>query len=105
MSHNETHGAHVARTTLTTAQLYAVLDREFRKRRSASCTTCSVPLPYWRAAPDDVSANWVIGSPTVCPHGCHLVIAELLTLLWTRYEVAPPVLRTPQRPTPRDCFG
>jgi hypothetical protein len=85
-------GAHVARTTLTTAQLYAVLDREFRKRRAASCTTCSVPLPYWRAAPDDVSANWVIGSPTVCPRRCHVVIAELVTLLWSRYDVADPGL-------------
>ena len=98
-------GAHVARTTLTTAQLYAVLDREFRKRRSASCATCSVPLPYWSAAPDDVSANWVIGSPTVCPHGCQVVIAELVTLLWSRYDVAPPGFRTSQGPTQHDCSG
>jgi hypothetical protein len=98
-------GAHVARTTLTTAQLYAVLDREFRRRRSAFCASCSVPLPYWRAAPDDVSANWVIGSPTVCPHRCHIVIAELVTLLWSRYDMTPPVLRTSQGPTQRDRFG
>ncbi len=98
-------GAHVARTTLTTAQLYAVLDREFRKRRSASCATCSVPLPYWHAPPDEVSANWVIGSPTICSHGCQVVIAELVTLLWSRYDVAPPVFRASQRPRRPDSFG
>ena len=99
-------GAHpVARTTLTTAELYAVLDREFRKRRPAACTTCSVPLPYWHPPPDEVSANWVIGSPSVCAHGCQVVIAELLTLLWSRYDVARPALLRPHPPTRRDAFG
>jgi hypothetical protein len=98
-------GAQVARTTLATAELYAVLDREFRKRRPAACHTCSVPLPYWRPPPDDVSANWQIGSPTVCAHRCHVVIAELVTLLWSRYDVASPRPRTASRPTQRDCFG
>jgi hypothetical protein len=95
----------VARTTLSTAQLYAVLDREFRMRRGGACTTCSVPLPYWCPAPDDVSANWMIGSPRVCVHGCHVVIAELVTLLWSRYDVARPVARASHRPTQRDSSG
>jgi hypothetical protein len=95
----------VARITLTTAGLYAVLDREFRKRRALACRTCSVPLPYWCPRPDEVSANWRIGSPTVCPHRCHIVIAELVTLLWSRYDVASPVPPTQQRPTNRDCLG
>ncbi len=77
----------MGRRTITTAQLYAVLESEFRRRKPAACATCSVPLPYWRRAPDDVSANWVIGSPRECPHGCHLVIAELLAQLWTKYDV------------------
>ena len=46
-----------------------------------------VPLPYWRRPPDDVSANWHIGQPTECPHGCHVVVAELLARLWTRYDI------------------
>lgn len=95
----------MARTVLTTADLYAVLDREFRKRRPPACATCSVPLPYWRPPPDDVSANWVIGSPSVCAHGCQVVIAELVTLLWSRYDVVPPVTRPAQPPTRRDCCG
>jgi len=77
----------VARTTLATAELYAVLDREFRKRRPAACRTCSVPLPYWRPPPDDVSANWQIAQPRECPQGCHLVVAEMLARMWTRYDI------------------
>ena len=78
---------HVSRTTISAAQLYEILDREFRKLRPRACTACRVPLPYWRQAPDDVSANWNIAQPVQCPHGCHLVIAELLTRVWTRYDI------------------
>ena len=83
-----------ARQVIPVAQLYAILDREFKARRPEACTTCAVPLPYWRKPPDDVSANWFIGTPTACPHGCGGVIAELLAELWTRYDVD----RTPSIP-------
>ena len=75
------------RTTISSAQLYAILDREFKRLRPSACSRCHVPLPYWRSPPDDVSANWHIGQPTNCAHGCHLVIAELLARLWTRYDI------------------
>jgi hypothetical protein len=81
------------REVVPVAQLYAILDREFKLRRPAACTTCAVPLPYWRKPPDDVSANWFIGTPRVCGHGCDIVIAEILAQLWTRYDVD----RTPPR--------
>jgi hypothetical protein len=35
----------------------------------------------------DVSANWHIGTPSDCPHGCQLVIAEMLAKLWTPYDI------------------
>jgi hypothetical protein len=77
----------MARVRLTAAKLYAVLEREFRAQRPPQCTECHVPLPYWCEAPDEVSANWRFGTPSECPHGCHLVIAELLASLWTRYDI------------------
>jgi hypothetical protein len=82
--------AHMARTPIGLAGLYAELDREFRANRSAKCGLCRVPLPYWSGAPDEVSANWVIGNPSLCPHGCHSVIAEVLASLWTRYDLIGP---------------
>lgn len=77
----------MSRTPLQPAQLYAILDREFKRLRPAACHDCAVPLPYWQRPPDDVSANWFIGTPRECPHGCHLVIAELLARLWTQYDI------------------
>lgn len=78
---------HSERKKIPVAQLYAILDREFKRVRPAACSTCAVPLPYWRKPPDDVSANWFIGTPRDCVHGCQLVIAELLANLWTQYDI------------------
>jgi hypothetical protein len=66
-----------------------MLDREFKKRKPMQCTRCQMPLPYWREPPDDVSANWHIGMPVNCEYGCHLVVAELLAEVWTRYDIEP----------------
>jgi hypothetical protein len=77
----------VTRTTITAAELYTILDAEFRKSRPKACRRCRMPMPYWRAPPDDVSANWHIGTPVECPHGCHLAVAELLARMWTLYDV------------------
>jgi hypothetical protein len=82
----------VARTTITASHLYAILDREFKALRPKRCEKCRVPLPYYRKPPDDVSANWHIGTPSECSEGCHLIIAELLARLWTRYDIEPEVL-------------
>jgi hypothetical protein len=77
----------MARKTIPASQLYAILDREFRKRRMPECTSCRVPLPFYREPPDEVSANWHIGTPSECPHKCHAVIAEVLANLWTKYNL------------------
>jgi hypothetical protein len=79
----------VSRTTITSTQLYTILDQEFRKIRGKRCTSCRMPIPYWRRPPDDVSANWALGTPPECPNGCHLVIAELLARMWSRYDMEP----------------
>lgn len=79
----------MARTTLSSAQLYAILDREFKRVRPKECRKCRTPLPFYRASPDDVSASWNIGTPSECPQGCHRIIAELVTKLWSQYDMEP----------------
>ena len=79
----------MTRTTISSLELYAMLDREFKKRKPMQCARCQMPLPYWREPPDDVSANWHIGMPVNCEYGCHLVVAELLAEVWTRYDIEP----------------
>ncbi len=77
----------MARETVTTGQLYAALDREFRKRKAPECRSCRVPLPFYRAPADEVSANWFIGTPSECPHKCQVIIAEVLANLWSQYNL------------------
>ena len=77
------------RKVISAAHLYAILDRDFKSIRPMACAKCNMPLPYWQRPPDEVSANWTVGTPPQCTHGCHLVIAELVTKLWSRYELAP----------------
>ena len=77
----------MSRKTLTPSQLYAILDREFRKRRPDVCASCKMPLPFYREPPDEVSANWHIGTPTDCPHLCNAVIAEILANAWSKYDL------------------
>jgi hypothetical protein len=78
------------RAVITSASLYAILDREFRRRRMPECSSCRVPLPFYRDPPDDVSANWAIGTPGECPKKCHAVIGEVLAELWPKYNITPP---------------
>lgn len=75
------------RRVITPARLYAILDREFRKKRPSECLQCRVPLPFRKDPPDDVSANWNIGTPRECPYQCQRIIAELVAQLWTEYEI------------------
>jgi hypothetical protein len=74
------------RDPLRSHELYAILDHAFRARRKGRCT-CRVPVPYLRQRPDAVSANWTIGSPPKCVNGCHLLVAEILAEMWTKYDL------------------
>jgi len=77
----------VARRTLSAAQLYAILDREFKHVRPPECGKCRIPLPYFREPADAVSSNWYLGTAPECPHRCHTIIAELMTKLWSKYDI------------------
>lgn len=80
----------MTRTVVSSSKLYAILVREFRKRRMEECVSCKVPLPFYRDPPDDVSANWAIGTPAECAKKCHAVMGEVLAELWTKYDIRPP---------------
>jgi len=75
------------RPSITPGRLYSQLRAQFDLLRPAGCSRCRMPLPYMVARPDDVSANWRIGTPAPCPLGCDAVIAEIVAKMWTRYDV------------------
>ena len=66
--------------------LYTLLNAELRKRRAVECA-CRMPLPYQVRRPDEVSANWRIGTPLPCNHGCDILIAEIIASMWPKYDL------------------
>ena len=79
-------GQQMTRTKVSPGGLYTLLNSELKRRRTFECL-CQMPLPYLVARPDPVSANWRIGTPKPCEHGCDGMIAEIITALWPKYEL------------------
>jgi hypothetical protein len=77
------------RQTLTPGALYKLLNDELRAKRRSSCL-CRMPLPYLIERPDEVSANWRIGTPASCVNGCDAVIGEIAARLWPRFDLHDP---------------
>jgi hypothetical protein len=50
-----------------------------------------MPLPFLVERPDDVSANWRIGTAAPCVHGCDRIIGEIAAKLWPTYDLNDPV--------------
>jgi hypothetical protein len=80
----------MARQTLTPGSLYKLLNDELRAKRRSACQ-CRMPLPYLIERPDDVSANWRIGTAAPCANGCDVVIGEIAARLWPQYDLLDPV--------------
>jgi hypothetical protein len=66
----------VRRTPVTTADLYVMLEREFRRRKSP-CRLCFVQLPY-RVDAHGGECNWEIHMPVDCGSGCGAALARLV---------------------------
>jgi hypothetical protein len=78
-----------ARTALTPADLFVLVDREFQRRRPRECTTCFVQLPYRVDSIEENGANWELVVPAECPHGCCEIVEEIVNELKTRYDLRP----------------
>jgi hypothetical protein len=77
----------IVRPAISPGALYRLLNSEFKARRISGCTKCQMPLPYRVDRPDAVSANWRIGMPAECVHGCEILIAEIATALWPKFDL------------------
>lgn len=76
------------RPTLSPGKIFTLMKEAFEERRPPECRTCRVPLPYAVPRPDEVSANWRIGSPAECKHKCDALLAEIAMDLAARYDMA-----------------
>lgn len=88
------------RKVVTPGQLYTLMNEELRKLRPNPCALCRMPLPFPVTRPDDVSANWRIGTPPPCMYGCDAIIAEIAARFWPQYDLLDPV--TPPRAPDKD---
>jgi hypothetical protein len=80
----------LARKKISPGALYTLLTAEFRKIHPSACVSCRMPLPYRIDPPDEVSANWRIGTPPPCAHGCAAVIVEIAAAHWPKYDLLDP---------------
>jgi hypothetical protein len=76
------------RTEIYPADLYVLLEREFKRRKGAECTACYIQLPYRVDRLDPAAPNWELVLPAACPHGCRMVIEDLMQEYGARYELA-----------------
>jgi hypothetical protein len=82
------------RTSVDAADLYVMMQREFRRRQSDSCEACYMQLPYRvdRDEPDE--ANWEVAMPPPCARHCQMLVEEIVEEFQATYE-----LREEARPT------
>ena len=80
------------RKSVSPAELVAILDDAFERERPAGCESCRIPLPYRVSRADAVSANWQVGPAPHCPHRCEARIAQIVSRLWTEYDLEEPLM-------------
>ena len=75
------------RTRIQAADLYVLLQREFRRRQVRECDNCYVQLPFLidRPAPD--AANWEIIVPRECALRCHEILLTVAEQLCEQYDL------------------
>jgi hypothetical protein len=77
------------RTELLAADLYVLLQREFRRRQDPACKTCFMQLPFRVDRPERGSPNWEVILPPNCERGCQELILELAGEFGALYDLRP----------------
>src|SRR2546430_15872219 len=72
------------RTPIQVADLYVLLQREFRRRQVPDCDTCYVQLPFHVDRAEPNAANWEVIIPASCSFGCREIMDEVLEELSRR---------------------
>ena len=75
------------RAAVQAADLYVLLQREFRRRQSPECQLCYAQVPYRVDRIDANSANWEMILPPHCPYGCQAIMEELVSEFQSAYDL------------------
>ncbi len=76
------------RTPIPAADLYVLLQREFRRRQVPQCTSCYVQLPFRIDRPHDGAPNWEVIIPDACDYGCREVMDAVIEDFLGRYDLS-----------------
>jgi hypothetical protein len=76
------------KSAITAADLWVLLDREFRRRRPRECSQCFVPLPF-HVVPQNGPANWDVDIRHGCGKRCGLVLEELVLEQQRAHDLSP----------------
>jgi hypothetical protein len=78
------------KTPIQAADLYVMLQREFRRRQLPECSVCYMQLPFRVDRPSDAeSANWEVIYPTGCDFGCREVMDDVVDQFSRQYDLIP----------------
>lgn len=72
---------------MTSADLWVLLDREFRRRRPRECEACFVTFPF-RVDATEGEPNWDVDIRTECGKRCGLILEELVRELRDSHDMA-----------------
>ena len=75
------------RTPIAAADLYVLLQREFRRRQISDCSACYVQLPFRVDRSDANTANWEVIVPSSCTYNCREVMSEVIEDFSHRYDL------------------
>ena len=74
-------------TTLTAADLHALLDRDFR-RRTRACRKCQFSLPYRVFRDGRAPGEWSVIPSEACSHLCEMILDEIVAKYRSAYRLS-----------------
>ena len=81
------NGKMKTRTEIDAADLYVLLQREFRRRQPADCNACFVQLPFRVDRHDAHAPNWELVMPPQCTKGCTPLLEDLVIEYGLLYDL------------------
>ena len=74
------------RKKITTDELHAMLEREFRNSAADLCLKCRVPKPVFMATASGAS-NWRVAAMDECAGLCHTIFQDVVVKIASRYDL------------------
>jgi hypothetical protein len=71
---------------VSSAELHAFLEREFRGTAAGLCRKCAVPKPVFPRSASGAS-NWRIGAIEECDGLCHTILQDVAAKLAAQYSL------------------